>query len=90
MSEPTPIRSTAASGECPLSELQPGDRARVVEVTLGGPSGRRLRELGLLPETEVEVIRVAPLGDPVEFELLGYRLCLRRSEAAHVRVRRDS
>lgn len=48
--------------------------------------GRRLADLGFLPGTEVRVVRRAPLGDPTVFELRGFQLCLRRSEAALVRV----
>jgi ferrous iron transport protein A len=48
--------------------------------------GRRLLDLGFVPGTEVRVVRRAPLGDPVEYELRGYRLCLRRSEALQIRV----
>jgi ferrous iron transport protein A len=50
------------------------------------PVGRRLTDLGLLPGTEVRVVRRAPLGDPSVFELRGYRLCLRREDAARVQV----
>ena len=41
----------------------------------------------MLPGTRIRVIRRAPMGDPVVYELRGYRLCLRRTEAAHVFVR---
>lgn len=47
---------------------------------------RRLLELGLLPGTELEIVRVAPLGDPMEISLRGSRLSIRREEAAQVRV----
>jgi ferrous iron transport protein A len=50
------------------------------------PIGRRLLALGLAPGTRVRVVRRAPLGDPTVYELRGYQLCLRRSEAAGVRV----
>ncbi|TDI20188.1 MAG: ferrous iron transport protein A, partial [Acidobacteria bacterium] len=46
------------------------------------------QDLGFVPGTLVEVRRRAPLGDPVEFELRGTHLCLRRGEAARIRVRR--
>ncbi len=47
---------------------------------------RRLMELGVLPGTAVEVIRRAPLGDPMEIALRGVRLSLRKSEARHIDV----
>jgi ferrous iron transport protein A len=42
----------------------------------------RLTELGFVPGTEVMVLRRAPLGDPIEIELRGYRVCLRRQDLA--------
>jgi len=71
----------------PLSSLARGDRAIVVDVDASTPEGRRLLELGFLPETEIRVVRRAPLGDPIAFLLRGAQICLRRSEAARVRVR---
>lgn len=46
----------------------------------------RLLDLGFLPGTPVQVIRRAPLGDPVTFEIRGYQLCLRKQDAQHVTV----
>jgi ferrous iron transport protein A len=86
-----PISSTSSSpADCspapvPLSELEPGATA-VIDQVLAGAATRRLEDLGLLPRTQIQVLRRAPLGDPVEYELRGYRLCLRRSEAARIRV----
>ena len=71
----------------PLNELRAGTEGIVTEVDDSGPAGRRLLDLGLLPDTRVRAVRRAPLGDPVAFELRGYVLCLRRSEAARIRVR---
>jgi ferrous iron transport protein A len=47
----------------------------------------RLLEMGLTPGVEVRVLGMAPLGDPLELELRGYRLSIRRSEAARVEIR---
>ena len=69
-----------------LADLEPGAGARVAAVDAGSAVGRRLLDLGFVPGTEVRVVRRAPLGDPVEYELRGYRLCLRRSEALRIRV----
>ncbi|MCZ6463453.1 MAG: FeoA family protein [Proteobacteria bacterium] len=74
--------------ETTLSELLSGDSGRVVRVEDDGPVGRRLLDLGLLPDTPVRVVRRAPLGDPIELELRGYHLCLRQSEARRVLVQR--
>jgi len=69
-----------------LDDLRPGRTARVVAVQGEDAIARRLRALGFRPDTDVTVVRRAPLGDPVVYELRGYRLCLRRSEARRVRV----
>ncbi len=57
--------------------------------TVSAPAGQRLLDLGFVPETRIRVVRRAPLGDPVLYDLRGTRLCLRRSEAAIIRVRPD-
>jgi ferrous iron transport protein A len=59
-----------------------------VILRLDGDSGavRRLMELGLVPGTQVEVLRRAPLGDPIELLLREIHLSLRRSEAAFIHV----
>lgn len=69
-----------------LSQLQPGQRAKVCEVGGSPVLRRRLLDMGVVPGAEIEVVRVAPLGDPVEYKVKGYRLSLRRSEAAKVTV----
>jgi len=71
----------------PLSSLARGDCATVLDVDASTPEGRRLLELGFLPETEIRVVRRAPLGDPIAFYLRGGQICLRASEAARIRVR---
>jgi Fe2+ transport system protein FeoA len=61
----------------------------VVILALGGerPFRRRVLELGLLPGTEVTVVRVAPFGDPLELATRGGRLSIRRREAREIEVR---
>ena len=76
----------SASGAVPLTSLRPGACGVVESVDASSPVGRRLEDLGFLPRTQVRVLRRAPLGDPVEYELRGYRLCMRRAEAARVLV----
>jgi len=73
-----------------LDTLAPGESALVCGLTGDGPIERRLLDLGLLPGTRVLALRRAPLGDPIEYELRGYRLCLRRSEARRVCVEREA
>jgi Fe2+ transport system protein FeoA len=70
-----------------LADLAPGSRAVVRSVEDRNGLRRRLLELGFVSGTEVRVVRVAPLADPIEVELHGYHLSLRRSEAGTVLVR---
>ncbi|RLG36173.1 MAG: iron transporter [Candidatus Alkanophagales archaeon] len=69
-----------------LSELRPGERGVVVRVVGERKLRRRILDMGIVSGTEIEVVRVAPLGDPVEFRLKGYELSLRRAEAENVLV----
>ena len=69
-----------------LHELKVGQRGIVVRVGGQGPIRRRMMDMGLMTGAEVKVVRVAPLGDPVEFEVKGYTLSLRKSEARNVTV----
>jgi ferrous iron transport protein A len=67
-----------------LAEVAVGGRARVVRVEGTDDVGVRLLEMGLTPGVEVRLLGLAPLGDPLEFEVRGYRLSVRKSEAARV------
>jgi len=84
---PSPRPDGRRPGAVPLSSLPPGRRAVVVAVDADTPIGARLLDLGFVPDTPVRVLRRAPLGDPVVYELRGVRLALRRSEAARIDVR---
>ncbi|KPK54307.1 MAG: hypothetical protein AMJ63_03710 [Myxococcales bacterium SG8_38_1] len=70
-----------------LADLRPGQVAEIVSIGCARRMSRRLMEMGLLPGTEVRVVRVAPLGDPLELRLRDYSLSVRRSEAAKIAVR---
>ncbi len=70
-----------------LDELKPGQQARVSAVLAEGPLGQRLMALGLIDGVELRVIRHALGGDPIEIEVLGYLLSLRRDEAGQIEVR---
>lgn len=73
-----------------LAELRPGDRARVTSLEGDDATVQRLAEMGLTEDEVVEVIRLAPTGDPMEVRIRGYYLSLRRSQAAAVRVAPES
>lgn len=70
-----------------LNEIKPGVRAVVTAVNGNGAMRRRLLDMGLVPGTEVHVIRRAPAGDPIEVGLRGYSLTLRRSDAQIIDIR---
>lgn len=69
-----------------LGEMAVGSRARVSSIEGADEVSLRLLEMGLTPGVEVQVIGTAPLGDPLELELRGYRLSVRRAEASRVSV----
>ena len=69
-----------------LAELRRGERGRVEAGDAAHPASPRLLAMGLLPGTEVTVVQVAPLGDPVEVEFRGMRLSLRKADAVAVSV----
>ncbi len=69
-----------------LDQLARGQRASVVSIEGDDSLVQRLLEMGLLEGEEVEVLGFAPLGDPMEIRLRDYRLCLRKQEAARIRV----
>ncbi len=74
----------------PLTTLHTGATAMVAEINLPPATRPRLMELGLLVGTTVELVRFAPLGDPVEIKVRGYNLTLRRHEAENILVRCES
>ena len=73
-----------------LRELKPGEKGEILKLRGEGPVKRRLLDMGIVLGETVEVIRVAPLGDPVEVKVKGYHLSLRKEEAESVIVERKS
>ncbi len=69
------------------TELSVGESGRVVRVVGANDIGRRLLEMGITPGAEIRRLGAAPLGDPLEFELRGYRLSLRKSEAQQIEIK---
>lgn len=66
--------------------MRKGMRVKVVRTPADSPEMKRLQEMGLVEGTEFRVVKVAPLGDPIEIEVRGYRLCLRKKETAGIEV----
>jgi ferrous iron transport protein A len=71
----------------PLTSVAVGTSATVAEINVPSASRARLMEMGLLVGTKVELVRFAPLGDPVEIKIRGYNLTLRKSEAEQILVK---
>lgn len=69
-----------------LRQMQVGQRGSIVSVAAEGELGRRIRDMGLIPGTDVEVVGHAPLRDPVALRLFGVTLALRNREADHIMV----
>lgn len=69
-----------------FADLKKGMKARVVGLHDGNSESVRLQEMGLTVGTTFQVIKVAPFGDPVEIDVRGYRLCLRKRETGDFEV----
>jgi ferrous iron transport protein A len=66
--------------------VRTGQRGRILDVTGDDAVAVRLMEMGLTEGVQIELIGFAPLGDPVEFLVRGYRLSLRKAEASRVAI----
>ena len=69
-----------------LADLRAGQRGRVSAVEGIDEVSLRLLEMGLTPGVDLKLIGMAPMGDPLEVEVRGYRLSLRKSEARRVGI----
>lgn len=71
-----------------LSNLLPGERAKIAAIDLPGSQKGRLMEMGLTIGVAVEFVRVAPLGDPIEIKVRGSHLSLRKADASGIKITR--
>ena len=69
-----------------LAQLVLGQTAQIIKIGNAGLVTQRLMEMGVTPGAQVRYVGAAPLGDPLEYELRGYRLCMRRTEAEQIQV----
>lgn len=69
-----------------LDELKPGEKGKVISLGEKGAAKRRIMDMGVTPGVAVKVIKVAPLGDPIEVNIRGYELSLRKAEAKQIVV----
>jgi len=69
-----------------LSELKPGEAGKIEKVAGSGAIKRRITDMGFTKGSLIEVIRVAPMGDPIDVKIKGYHLSLRKEEAANISI----
>jgi Fe2+ transport system protein FeoA len=86
MSPSTQLPAAPPAPVTALDQLGPGCRAVIQLVGGEGAVRRRLLEMGFVSGTPLRVVRLAPLGDPMQIELHGYHISLRRSEARAILV----
>jgi ferrous iron transport protein A len=72
-----------------LRKMDINQSGTIVSVKVGGELGRRIREMGLVPGTEITIKQRAPLNDPVALRVMGGTLTLRNDEADHIEVEID-
>jgi ferrous iron transport protein A len=72
-----------------LRNMDINQSGTIVSVKVGGELGRRIREMGLVPGTEITIKQRAPLNDPVALRVMGGTLTLRNDEADHIEVEID-
>lgn len=69
-----------------LAGLKPGQQGRITAIGASGPLKRRLMDMGVLVGESIRVVKVAPLGDPIEVTIKSYQLSLRKQEAEGIAV----
>jgi Fe2+ transport system protein A len=70
--------------ETTLDTLKPGEKARITKVRVKGTARRKLFDMGMVAGADIELIRNAPLGDPMEYRIKGYHLSIRKEEARDI------
>lgn len=69
-----------------LAKMKPGEKGKITSIGAIGPLKRRLMDMGVLIGEEVVVLKMAPLGDPIEVKIKSYNLSLRKKEAEGISV----
>lgn len=83
------VGDTQMSGEFTLDKATENDTLKITRITAQGKGRLRLLQMGITPGTAIEVLRQAPLADPVEIAVRGAKLALRREEAKNIAVVRE-
>ena len=71
-----------------LNEVPIQSTVRVTKVGGDGPTKRRIMDMGITKNTEIYIRKVAPLGDPIQINLRGYELSIRKDDAKNISVER--
>ena len=79
--------STQSAGIILLSQMTVGQKGEILKLLDEGEISQRLLEMGLTAGAAIEVVRFAPLGDPIDIKIRGYHLSLRRHEAEAISVK---
>ena len=74
------------SSEISLRQLNVGEKGVIADVKAPGELGRRIRDMGLIPGTEISIVGKAPLQDPVALRLSGVTVTLRNKEADYITI----
>lgn len=69
-----------------LNQCKPNETVRVVKINGAGAVKRRIMDMGVTKGVEIFVRKIAPLGDPMELNIRGYELSLRKADAANIEV----
>ncbi|HEY8423671.1 MAG TPA: ferrous iron transport protein A [Clostridia bacterium] len=69
-----------------LEQLKVGQSCKVTHITAQGMLKRKLLEMGITPGTQITLRRVAPLGDPIQINIRGFELSIRKSDAKNIAV----
>ena len=70
-----------------LRDLKVGESAEIARIHTTGALKQRFMDMGITKGTEVKVIKIAPLGDPIEIEIRGYNLSIRKGDAEKIEMR---
>ena len=73
-----------------LNNLIPGEEGNVTAFHANGALKRRLLEMGITTGVNLKVVKVAPLGDPIEVKVRGYELSLRKKEAEQIEIKKSN
>ena len=72
-----------------LDELGVGKSGTITKVGVEGPLRCRFLDMGLIPKTKVKLVKIAPMGDPIEIRIRGYELTLRKDDAKKIEIEEE-